>query len=81
MAEHLTRPPIDEERLMKIREKDKIRRLAMEKSGTTKRLSIMEQKIENACNKNKSDIKIKIVRAEKNMKNLFIEMKKLIKEK
>lgn len=41
----------------------------------------MEQKIENACNKNKSDIKIKIVRAEKNMKNLFIEMKKLIKEK
>lgn len=33
MAEHLTRPPIDQERLMKIREKERLRKKELEKSG------------------------------------------------
>ena len=71
----MVRPAIDEERLMKIREKEKLKKLALDKSATTKRMSIMEQKMETACNKNKSDIKIKMKRADKNFEALFIELK------
>ena len=43
-------------------------------------MSLMAQKQEQALAKAKTDINLKIKRAEKNMKNLFTELKKVLEK-
>lgn len=53
-------------------------RKSQQKSGSGKRVSLAAQKQEQALAKAKTDINLKIKRAEKNMKNLFAELKKVL---
>ena len=78
IPEHLVRPPIDEEKLMKIKAANKMRDDQLKMGKSTKKVSLATQKAEQATAKAKSEISIKIRRAEKNIKVLFSELKKIL---
>ena len=80
IPEHLTRPPIDEERLMKIKAANRMRDEQLKMGKSTKKVSLAVQKAEQAAAKAKSDIQIKIKRAEKKIKLLFGELKKVLEK-
>ena len=65
LPDHLIRPPIDEEKLMKLRAQAKMRE-QLEKQGGAKKMSLTAQKAEQALSKAKTELSIKIKRAEKN---------------
>ena len=72
MPEHLYRPQIDEEKLVQIRAREKLRKQAeRDKSGPKKKMSMEAKKTQQAFAKLRSDISIKIKGAEKNLKGLF----------
>ena len=77
LPDHLVRPAIDEEKLFKLREQEKLRKIQMKQDGP-KKMSLTAQKHEQAVAKAKTDINLKIKRAEKNMRSLFTELKKLL---
>ena len=77
MPDHLVRPPIDEETLIRLKAMDKIK--ANEGRGG-KRKSIAEQKREKEESKRKSDIQFKIKRSDKILKNFFTEVKKILEK-
>ena len=77
LPDHLVRPAIDEEKLFKLREQDKLRRIQMGQDGP-KKMSLTAQKHEQAVAKARTDINLKIKRADKNMRSLFTELKKLL---
>lgn len=79
LPEELVRPPIDEEKLFKLKEQEKMRK-SQQKQGPGKRMSLTAQKQEQQLAKAKTDLSIKIKRAEKNMKNLFAELKKILEK-
>lgn len=77
LPEHLTNPPIDEEKLMKIRAKEKMRQADALGRGNTK-ISPAAKNAEKALAKAKGELNIKIRRAEKNQKLIFTEIKKIL---
>ena len=78
LPDHLYKPQIDTEKLMKIQENEKLRKLE-EKAGTGKKKMSMEaQKAQKAFAKLRSDINIKIKGAEKNLKQIFSEFKSIL---
>ena len=80
IPEHLVRPPIDEERLMKIKANNKMREEALQMGKSKQKVSLATQKAEQAAAKAKSELSIKIRRAEKNTKLLFGELKKILEK-
>ena len=80
IPEHLIRPAIDEEKLMRIREAEWLKQQERDKSASKKRMSMAQQKMEKACNENKSDCKKRMKTAERNLKKFF-EMIKVILDK
>ena len=79
IPEHLVRPAIDEEKLMKIREREKL----MNQKANSKyprKVSLAVQKAEQAAAKNKAELTLKIKRAEKNLKQFFSECKKILEK-
>lgn len=70
MPEHLSRPAIDEETLMKIKEQSKMKPL-------DKKMSLGAQKEHKLEAKRKQDIQIKIRRAEKNFRAFLNDIKKI----
>ena len=78
MPEHLIKPAIDLEKLTKIQENERMRLQNASKQGTMKRMSMGQQKLEQAINKNKSELKIKIKRADRNLKNFYAEIRKIL---
>ena len=79
LPEHLINPPIDEERLMKIRAKEKLRLAETTSKGGVK-VSLAAKNAEKALAKAKGDLNIKIRRSEKCQKQLFTELKKIIEK-
>lgn len=77
LPEHLTNPPIDEEKLMKIRAKEKLRQTETSGRGNQK-ISLAAKNAEKALARAKGDLNIKIKRAEKNQKLFFTELKKIL---
>lgn len=77
IPEHLTNPAIDEEKLMKIRAKEKIR-LAETSGKGNQKISLAAKNAEKALARAKGDLNIKIKRAEKNQKLVFTELKKIL---
>mmetsp|Transcript_13206 Transcript_13206/g.20584 ORF Transcript_13206/g.20584 Transcript_13206/m.20584 type:complete len:571 (+) Transcript_13206:73-1785(+) len=77
MPDHLVRPPIDEEALMRIKERSKMK-LHQSQKKLTKKVSLAVQKAEQAIAKTKAEINLKIKRADKNIKLLFGELKKIL---
>jgi len=67
LPEHLARPPIDEETLMRLKTMSRAKPSA-EGRGPTKKTSLGAQKADKAEAKRKADISFKIKRAEKNMR-------------
>ena len=63
---------------MKIKAANKMRDEQLKMGKSTKKVSLATQKAEQAAAKAKSDITIKIRRAEKNIKLLFSELKKIL---
>jgi hypothetical protein len=64
LPEHLTNPPIDEEKLMKIRAKEKLRLAESTSKGGVK-VSLAAKNAEKALVRAKGDLNIKIKRSEK----------------
>ena len=75
MPDHLIRPPIDEETLIRLKAMGKSK--AAEGRGG-KRKSIAEQKRDKEESKRKTDIQFKIKRSDKILKNFFTEVKKIL---
>lgn len=73
----MVRPQIDEEKLMQIRAREKLR-IQEEKSASKKKVSMAQMQTKKAFAKLRSDIGIKIKGAEKNAKSLFSEFKNII---
>ena len=73
IAEHLVRPPIDEEVLMKLR-------TMSAKKEVKKNLSIQEKREMKAEHKRKTEINIRIKKAEKNIKEFFAHCKKILEK-
>ena len=63
---------------MKIKAANKMRDDQLRMGKSTKKVSLATQKAEQATAKAKSEISIKIRRAEKNIKVLFSELKKIL---
>ena len=78
IPEHLTNPPIDEERLMKIRAKEKLRMAESFAKEKGVKVSMAAKNAEKALAQAKADLAIKIRRAEKGQKQLFAEMKRIL---
>lgn len=76
MPDHLVRPPIDEEALMRVRAREKMRQLQPQQFN--RKISLADQKAQKEAAKSKSEVNIKIKRAEKNVKLLFAELKKVL---
>ena len=71
IPDHLTRPPIDEEVLMKLRTMGA-------KKEIKKNLSIAEKREMKLEHKRKSELNLKIKKAEKNIKEFFAQAKKIL---
>lgn len=72
----MVRPPIDEEALMRVRAREKMRQLQPQQFN--RKISLADQKAQKEAAKSKSEVNIKIKRAEKNVKLLFAELKKVL---
>ena len=75
LPDHLTRPPIDEETLMRLKAQSKTKPIDTKSS---KKMSLGAQKEHRAEAKRVSDIQFKIKRAEKNLVQFFSEIKKIM---
>jgi hypothetical protein len=73
----LTNPPVDQDRLDKIRAKEKLR-LAETSGKGNQKISLADKNAQKALIKAKSDLSIKTRRAEKNQKLVFGELKKIL---
>jgi hypothetical protein len=70
------KPPKDEEALMKIREQEKLRKLNKQKDR--RKVPLAFRKAEQAVVKNRSELNLKIKKAERNFSLLFSECKKIL---
>ena len=80
MPDYLVRPPIDEVFLMKMKAQQKVRPETGGRGGPTKKMSLAAQKAEQAFQKSKNEINVKIRRAELNLKLFFGELKKVLEK-
>jgi len=77
MPDHLVRPPIDEETLIRLKAMSKTKAVG---GRGGKRKSMAEQKREKEESKRKSEIQFKIKRSDKILKNFFTEVKKILEK-
>jgi hypothetical protein len=80
LPEHLVRPAIDEEKLLQIRARDKLRRQEERTASSKKKVSMEVQKTQKAFAKLRSDVNIKIKGAEKNLKLIFSDFKSVLEK-
>ena len=80
MPEHLTRPAIDEEKLMKIRENERLRAWRLKAGLSKKKVSEAQRRAEKEIAKKKSILTMKIKKADKNLKTLFANVNKVLEK-
>jgi hypothetical protein len=75
IPEHLSRPAVDENKLMQIRANEKAK-----KANVGKTISLTAKKDGEAQRKKAHELQIQIKKAEKNMRSFFSEVKKIIEK-
>lgn len=78
IPEHLRRPEVSEELLQKIRQREELRKLEAKNPANKKKKSLEETRNEKQIAVAKSDIKFRISGADKNLKYIYGELKRVL---